>query len=139
MNLHLNVMVQQTMADLIAAYELSVVEVSESEVLLKSQNYFIDVFAGKEGVGVVYFDKMSRPVKGYNLFLYLVNRRRGLLVFSESQTQAESYTEFIENQLASLARHLRTAGQDILGGAKDWIKEYSWPTVFPDQVVNQHI
>jgi len=81
-------MVQQTMADLIAAYELSVVEVSESEVLLKSQNYFIDIFAGKEGVGVVYFDKMSRPVKGYNLFLYLVNRRRGLLVFSESQAQA---------------------------------------------------
>jgi len=66
-------MVQQTMADLIAAYELSVVEVSESEVLLKSKNYFIDIFADKEGVGLVYFDKMSRPVKGYNLFLYLVN------------------------------------------------------------------
>ena len=36
MSLHLDVMVQQTMVDLIAAYELSVVEVSESEVLLKS-------------------------------------------------------------------------------------------------------
>lgn len=50
MNLHLNVMVQQTMADLIAAYELSVVEVSESEVLLKSKNYFIDIFADRKSV-----------------------------------------------------------------------------------------
>ena len=139
MSLRLDVMVQQTMADLIAAYELSVVEVSESEVLLKSKNYFIDIFADKEGVGLVYFDKMSRPVKGYNLFLYLVNRRRSLLVFSESQAQAENYAEFIEDQLVNLARHLRTAGQDILGGAKDWIEEYTWPTVFPDQVVDQHV
>lgn len=87
---------------------------------------------------MVYFDKVSKPAKGYNILLYLINRRRDLLVFSESQTPAESYTEFIENQLASLARHLRTAGQDILSGARDWIKEYSWPTVFPDQIVNQH-
>ena len=44
-SLHLSVMIQQTMADLIAVYELSVVEMSESEVLLKSENYFIDIFA----------------------------------------------------------------------------------------------
>jgi hypothetical protein len=80
---------------------------------------------------MVYFDTSVNPIKGYNIFLYLVNKRRNLLTFSSGVPQAGSYAEFVEKEVASLAKHLRSAGQDILAGSRDWIESYSWPTVTP--------
>ncbi len=116
---------------MILAHGLTLIEVSENEVLLKSRDYAIDIIADKDGVSVIYFDTLSSPAKGYNVFLFLANKRRNSLVFSTNKPQTKSYTEFIESELGSLAQHIRNAGQDILSGSKDWIKTYSWPIVRP--------
>ena len=128
---NLKALVQKCMNDLIATNGLGLVEISDSEVLLKSDAYTIDIVADRDGVSMVYFDKSAGPVKGYNVFLFLINKRRNLLIFSAGKPQANSYAEFIETEISSLAQHLRNAGQDLLSGSKEWIKGYSWPIVSP--------
>ena len=127
--LNLKSLVDKDMADLIAKYTLSVIKVSEEDVLLKASNFFIRVFADRDGLSMVYFDTAHRPVKGYNIFLFLVNKRRGLLTFSSTKPEKSTYPKFIEDELVSLVLHLKSAGQDILEGSKDWIATYSWPSV----------
>lgn len=127
--LNLKVLVQQSMNDLISANSLTLIEVSDIEVLLKSQSYVIDIVADRDGVSLVYFDTEKRPPKGYNLFLYLANKRRSDLTFSATKPQTTSYAEFVETEVNSLAQHIRSAAKDILGGSKEWMKSYSWPIV----------
>lgn len=128
---NLKELVQKCMGDLIVGNGLGLVEISDSEVLLRSDTYAINVFADRDGVSLVYFDKSVKPIKGYNVFLFLINKRRNLLTFSAKKPNASSYAEFVEIELCSLVQHLRDAGRDLLTGSKEWIKGYSWPVLSP--------
>lgn len=125
--------VQKSMSDIVALYGLSVVEVSSSEVLLRAGSYTLDVYADRDGVSMVYFDKTSKPCLGYNVLLYLINKRRSALTFSGVEPQSNSHADFIENGLKAIAQHLRNAGDDILSGSRDWIRGYSWPKVLASE------
>ena len=127
--LNLKSLIDKDMGDLIAKYALSVVKVSEEDVLLKASNFSIRVLADRDGVSMVYFDTAHRPIKGYNIFLFLMNKRRESLTFSSAKPEKSTYSKFIEDELISLVRHLKSAGQDILEGSKDWITAYTWPSV----------
>ncbi|MGA7440502.1 MAG: hypothetical protein WBW32_20460 [Luteibacter sp.] len=120
---------RKDMGDLISIYALDLVEVSSNEVLLRSSTYTIDVVADRDGVSFIYFDTTLTPVKGYNIFLFLVGKRRDKLAFAKSKQAAKSYSDFLESQVRSLSRHLHGAGQDILSGSKEWIQSYSWPAI----------
>ena len=126
---NLKELVKNCMGDLIATNGLGVVEISDNEVLLKSNTYAIDVFADRDGVSLVYFDRLVKPVKGYNIFLFLINKRRNLLTFSAQKPQVSCYAEFVESEVRSLAQHMRDAGRDLLTDSKEWVKSYSWPTI----------
>ena len=123
--------IRLNMDDLISAYGLSIIVVSNSEVLLKSDNYTIDVFADRDGVSMVYFDTEARPIKGYNILLYLINKRRDALVSQLQNREPNTYCEFIEININSLVQNIRTAGLDIFDGSKEWLQSYSWPVVLP--------
>lgn len=127
--LNLKSLVDKDMGDLIAKYMLSVIRVSEEDVLLKASNFSIRVLADRDGVSMIYFDTARRPVKGYNIFIFLINKRRRLLTFLPAKSEKGTYPKFIEDELVNLVRHLKSAGQDILEGSKDWIAAYSWPSV----------
>lgn len=58
-----------------------------------------------------------------------MNKRRESLTFSSAKPEKSTYSKFIEDELVSLIRHLKSAGQDILEGSKDWITAYTWPSV----------
>ncbi|TWB41877.1 hypothetical protein [Nitrospirillum pindoramense] len=119
------------MGDIISAYKLTIYAISDREVLLKSREYAIDVIADRDGVSLVYFDKREKYIKGYNIFRFLVDKRRNKLDLAKNQPPTHSYAEFIELQTRSLANHLRKAAQDILSGSTEWIKAYSWPALPP--------
>lgn len=127
--LNLKSLIDKDMGDLLAKYALSAIKVSEEDVLLKASNFSIRVFADRDGVSMVYFDTAHRPIKGYNIFLFLMNKRRESLTFSSAKPEKSTYSKFIEDELVSLIRHLKSAGQDILEGSKDWITAYTWPSV----------
>jgi hypothetical protein len=127
--MNLKALLIKAMGDLVAAHGLSLVELSENEVLLKAPSFTIDASADREGVSMVYFDTRSKPAKGYNILLFLLNKRRDRLSFNANAAEPATYEEFIEGQLNALAQHIRTAGVDILAGADDWMGSYSWPTV----------
>jgi hypothetical protein len=128
-NVGLDSIVKKEMGDMISAHSLDLVVIGGNEVLLKSSTYVMDVVADRNGVSVVYFDTMQKPVKGYNVFLFLANKRRGQLALTKSRPITNNFSEFVESETRALAGHLRKAGQDILIGSKDWMREYSWPTV----------
>ncbi len=86
---------------------------------------------------MVYFDAASKPIKGYNIELFLIHKRRELLVFSNHEQDYVSHGDLIVHKLDVLAQHLRNAGKDILLGSKDWIAGYSWLTVSSNQAVNK--
>lgn len=125
-------LVKKHMGQLIATHALEFVSLSGSEALLRGEGYAIKVIAYRDGVSMVYFDTSRKPAKGYNLFLFLSNKRGALLTFSESESSPASYEEFVGSQIESLSRHLQAGGQDILRGSKEWISSYSWPAVNPD-------
>jgi len=128
-NLGLAIIVKKVMDDIITSYSLTLFSKDDNEVQLKSSTYIMDVIANRDGVSIVYFDITQKPIKGYNVFLFLANKRREQLDFVKDKPITNSYAEFIESEIHALAGHLRKAGQDILSGSKDWIKAYSWPTV----------
>ncbi len=130
-SLNFKKIVEKVMGGVISTYSLALVEVSENEVLLKSMTYSIDVVADRDGVSLMYFDTAQKPAKGYNLFLFLVNKRRDALTFLAAKAQTTSYAEFVESELNCLAQHIENAGKDILQGSKDWIRGYAWPIVRP--------
>jgi hypothetical protein len=129
--MNLKSLLTSAMGDLIATYDLAILELSDSEVLLRARTFVIDINADRDGLSTLYFDTRSRPVKGYNILLFLLNKRRDRLALHETTADPSAYCEFIEGQLKGLARHFRSAGLDILSGADDWMNNYSWPTVRP--------
>lgn len=125
------------MMDIIDTHRLVVVEPSNREVLLKASTYTLDIWADREGVNVVYFDKSSKPLLGYNLILFLLQNRRNLLTFDSVGGESHDYESFITANVSAIARHLRAAGGDILSGSKEWIASYSWPKVKPPAEIAQ--
>jgi hypothetical protein len=136
-SIDLTAMVQHAMLDLIDMHHLKLIAISENEVGLLAQTYVIKLFADKEGIHMIYFDKISLLTKGYNVTLFIINKRRDLLEFSIDEPNYIKRKDYIKHQLSVLAQHLDSAGQDILRGSKDWIDEYSWPTVRPDYVISK--
>lgn len=139
MNINLKNLINKHMGDMIPTHNFRLIEVQENEVLLKSTDYLIDIIADKDGVSTVYFDTSSSPPKGYNIFLFLINKRRNSLDFPTKKLQPQSYANFIESELRMLVQHLRSGGQDILSGSKDWIKTYSWPIIQADKNITSAI
>lgn len=127
--MNLKSLLTKSMGDLIAAYGFSIIELSDSEVLLKAGTFTIDAFMDRESVDMVYFDTRSKPAQGYNISRFLLNKRRDRLTFNANATEPADYGEFIEIQLNALVRHIRSAGLDILAGDDEWMKSYRWPTV----------
>lgn len=125
----LRFLIDRDMSDLIEKYGLSVVEIDEKEIFLLSTNFSIRVLADRNGVSMIYFDTTHKPINGYNILLFLINRRRNRLTISSAKSENYAYDAFIEDELISLISHLRRAGQDILDGYNEWIAEYSWPTI----------
>jgi hypothetical protein len=127
--LNLKSLIDRGMGDLVEKYSLSIIKVGEQDVIIKASKFAIRVLADRDGLSMVYFDTEHRPIKGFNIFLFLVNKRREFLTFSSSKFDLGTYSDFIENELISLVRHIENAGTDILEGSKDWISAYSWPSV----------
>ncbi|WP_186463387.1 hypothetical protein, partial [Nitrospirillum viridazoti] len=93
----------------------------------------IKLMAGREEIHLVYFDKKARPIRGYNVFLYLMHQRRARLISSmEEAMPVQGYTGHMERELRALTRQLTVAGQDILEGSTEWTKTYHWPTLTLD-------
>ncbi|MFC5459279.1 hypothetical protein [Massilia niabensis] len=124
-------MVESNLGDVVEKYEMEIVELNANEVILKTRAYVLDVVADRDGVAIIYFDRDAVPLRGYNVFLYLLKARRELLLFVGEKPVPSTYTDFIDSELASLLQHLRVAAHDILSGSKTWISAYSWPAVRP--------
>lgn len=127
--------VKKHMQDVISACGLVVVEINKHDILLRSKTYAIEILVDREGVSFVYFDTANRDVKGYNIYLYLVNKRRDRLVFASAKPEFASRAEMIDVEVNALTSHLREAGADILEGEKGWIRDYSWGSVVPSKDV----
>jgi hypothetical protein len=139
MNPKLAAIVQQHMADLIEEYGLVAIEVDSDEVLLQSSSYVLDISADRDGVAIMYFDTSKRPLLGCNLFHFLAHHRRDQLVFAAKKPETHTYLEFVSSQLSYLARHLRSAGRDILGGSKAWLADLRVDLIPPVKAVAARI
>lgn len=124
-------MVRSEMSDLISDYRLSLQNLDESNVFLKGTLYALRVSLDRDGVAVVYFDTSDKECAGYNVFLYLFNKRHSSLRFPD-QVESETKDQFIREQIKILKGHIRISGRDILSGEKDWLNDYLWPKVSAD-------
>lgn len=111
-------------ANLISAYDLSVIEASTNNVLLKASTYAIDIMADRDDVNMIYLDTCEKPVKAYNLFLFLRGVRKDQLTFFAKEPTTTTHAEWLELHVGILGRHMNDAGQDILQGSKTWIRGY---------------
>ncbi len=125
--------VAQEMGDLIFAYSLELISVDDDEVLLRSTTYSLDVLADKNGVSIVYFDSSRASIVGYNLFRFLLGKRRQSLDLKRARTIPDSRREFLVMEVRALSAHLRSAGEDLLRGEKNWISDYKWPVIHPSE------
>lgn len=116
--------VVQHMGDLIVVYGLDVAVATENNVLLRGSEYAIDVIVDRDGVSFIYLDTMGRPMAGYNVFLFLQCKRRNRLEFLSEKPVISRRDEWLDLEVGSLARNLKTAGRDILEGSKDWLRDY---------------
>jgi hypothetical protein len=135
-NLNLSNEIHDIFADVLAVNHAELVPVSNTEVLLKTAAYSLNIYVDHDGVSVIYFDKISNPIKGYNVILFLLNKRRSLLSFDKYANENAIYIDRLRSDIKSVARHLTQAGQDILEGKKEWLKEYSWQLVSPSKDVS---
>lgn len=136
-SLRLKDSVVSRLGDIVEKYKLELIEVDNNEVLLKTQAYVLDIFASRDGVSIVYFDRGETLPRGYNVFLFLFKARRDLLVFTGRKNDSNSYGEFIDGELESLSKHLRVAAQDILSGSKEWLNGYLAPPIMPSQTIRR--
>lgn len=127
MNSILKSEVEDVFSEIIKQYGLIVKEVARNEVVLIAASYAIGISFDRDGVSFMYYDLSQK--KGFNLGLFLINKRRELLRFDSSDKSDRPLPEYLRHNLEVFARHLIGAGTDILKGDKDWIKQYSWPAV----------
>lgn len=119
------------MADLLRQYNLSVIKISDQEVLLRCTAYCIYAHADMESVTLTYFDLMHEHVAGYDIYFFLLHKRYSLLKPLNPVPVANSHGQYIEAQIQGLASHLREAGRDILSGSREWLSSYPWPKIAP--------
>lgn len=119
-------LVFQEMGSIIREYGLSCEGVTDHDVLLRHNLYVLRVSEDLDGLSIIYYDILGTEPVGYNVLLYLINRRRELLtsVVSEGTSQVVS-------QLRSIASDLQAAARDILAGEKAWMDDYRWPPIDP--------
>jgi len=123
----LKVEIEAAFSEIINQYGLVVKEITESEVVLMASPYVIGISVDRDGLSFMYYDLSLK--KGFNLGLFLINKRRNLLVFEGSDKSDRPLPEYLRYNLEVFARHLKNAGTDILRGEKAWIQQYSWPAI----------
>lgn len=119
--------VESAFSGIIKRYRLIIREITENEVALIAASYAIGISLNRDGLSFMYYDLTQK--KGFNLGLFLINKRRELLTFDSSDKSDRPLPEYLRHNLEAFVRHLTSAGTDILKGDKAWIKQYSWPTV----------
>ncbi|KGD60306.1 hypothetical protein T9A_02699 [Alcanivorax jadensis T9] len=121
--------VKSAFSNLIDEYSFKVREVDESSVVLVGSSYAIGVLLDRDGLAYMYYDISKPTKKGYNLGLFLIQKRRDLLVFGSDDKSDRGLEEYLSYNLSAFANQLTSAGKDILHGEKAWIKSYHWPAV----------
>ena len=116
---------------IISEYGLHVFAISDDEIGLSHPRYVITVSLDRDGFSYLIYEKSLRL--GYNLGLFLLNRRRNLLKFESDDRSNAPFDEYVRFNLGVFQRHLLGAAQDILSGDENWIAEYIWsPVNMPD-------
>jgi hypothetical protein len=123
--------VRSAFSEIIKNYDLSSVAIDGETVGLIHQRYMIYVSADRDGINYVYYDTEATPPVGYNLAIFLVNKRRDLLKFEIDDRSDRPLAEYLDYNLTIFSKHLISAAKDILVGDKKWILEYSWPPAAP--------
>lgn len=127
MSLLLRSEVEDVFSEVAKCYGLIFRGGNDGEVLLVAKSYVIGVSIDRDGVSFMYYDIAEN--KGYNLGLFLINKRRALLSFSSADRSDKPLPNYLRHNLDIFSRHLVDAGADILSGEKDWIRQYSWSPV----------
>jgi hypothetical protein len=122
--------VKSELASSLAEYGLTLARISTDRVLLRGSSYVLSFFVDREGVYLLYFDLATENRSGYNLYLFLFERRYRQLAEPRPRDPSEK-NDRVRLEVEALVRHLVTAGEDILSGGKEWIKEYQWPPIDP--------
>lgn len=105
--------------------ELVVGEIDEQTAILFNNKIALEVLYDRDGVKCIYYDLSSPNYRGYNLDVFLINKRRDKMSFEKYEHTLElGYLEFALNQLSE---NLNRAALDILAGDKSWIIQYHWP------------
>ncbi|MEA1649433.1 hypothetical protein UAJ10_10425 [Nitrospirillum sp. BR 11164] len=126
-------LVKAEMADFMVGHGLELAVIGRGEVLLRRADCAIKLIADRETIHVVYFDKRSEPVKGYNILLHLAHKRRDPVPYSaEWESPSQGYADHMKRVLRALTRLLDVEAKDILDGSMEWTRAYHWPTVIPD-------
>lgn len=121
--------VKSAFSNLIDEYSFKVRKVDERSVVLVGSSYAIGILLDRDGLAYMYYDISQPTKKGYNLGLFLIQKRRGQLVFSSDDKSGRPLEEYLSHNLSTFANQLTSAGKDILRGEKAWLKSYHWPAV----------
>lgn len=127
MSLLLRCEVENAFSEIIKRHGLIVKVINESEVHLVAKSYVIGVSIDRDGLSFMYYYIAEQKV--FNLGLFLINKRRALISFSSSDKSNRPLPEYLRHNLDVFSQHLMNAGDDILRGDRDWMKQYSWPPV----------
>lgn len=128
-------MARRELADLALTHQLGMEVVHEHEILLRGESFVVSFSLDRDGVNCMYYDLQPSNPRGYNLGMFLMNKRRHLLNAAPKSTPNRSMAEIATSELAAFKRHLISAGTDVLGGSKLWLSEYPWPSVeIPDRL-----
>jgi len=115
-------------AGLAADFGLEYIPLDAETVIYKANSFLIEVTADRfDGMSLIYYDLNKNPPRGYNILLFLFDKRRNQLSFSHAAATPGPSCK--RNYADNLARHLGEAGRDILAGDKAWLSGYTWPTV----------
>lgn len=120
--------VRLAFSDIVRKYNLRVKEVDQNCVVLISESFGIGILLDRDGLAFMYYDLRGQMKKGYNLGLFLIQKRRDQLTFASDDKSDKPLDEYLSHNLAVFSNHLMNAGQDILSGDKGWIRQYSWPS-----------
>src|SRR5262245_57927068 len=106
----------------IHGFQLRVVPQGTNETWLVSPTFVISLSADIDGTSMRYIDPETFDV--FDLALYLVVRRGG--VTSSASDKPINREERILREFEIDARLLSEKAPDILGGEKQWMKDYGW-------------
>jgi len=125
-------LLHETFLTLRTEYHLVMHPASDKAIWLDGSTYFLVIGYDREGVYVSYFAPGQE--RGYDMLAFLFDQRSHLLVINPACERSDGYREFIGLQLSAIARHLLTAGQDILQGEREWQRAYKFGRVDLNEV-----